>query len=69
MYGKRGNFEFMEQSIVYCNIRIPEDLWERLRVISKKEKRSMNSQIVYIIQEFIEQTEVQNKEKEIVRVK
>ncbi len=53
----------MEQSIVYCNIRIPEELWERLRAISKMEKRSMNSQIVYIVQEFVEKVEEQNKEK------
>ncbi len=41
--------------MITSNIRIPEDLWEQLRVISEKEKRSINSQLIYIIEKYIEE--------------
>lgn len=41
--------------MISSNVRVPEDLWEELKKIAEKEKRSINSQIVYIIQKYIEE--------------
>lgn len=41
--------------MVSSQIRIPEDLWEELKKIADKEKRSVNSEMVYIIQKYIEE--------------
>lgn len=39
--------------MITSNIRVPEDIWEKIKEIAEKEKRSINSQIVYIMQEYI----------------
>ena len=44
--------------MVNSNLRIPEELWNKLKKISYDEKRSINSQIIYIIEKYIEE---QNK--------
>lgn len=43
--------------MISSNIRVPEELWERLKVIAEKEKRSMNSELIYIIEKYIEEQE------------
>lgn len=40
--------------MITSNIRVPEEIWEKIKKIAEKEKRSINSQIVYIMQEYIE---------------
>lgn len=46
--------------MISSNIRIPEELWEKLKEIAEKEKRSMNSQLIYIIEKYIKEKEQQN---------
>ena len=43
--------------MISSNIRVPEDLWERLKKIADKEKRSMNSELIYIIEKYVEEQE------------
>lgn len=43
--------------MISSNIRVPEELWERLKIIAEKEKRSMNSELIYIIEKYIEEHE------------
>lgn len=43
--------------MISSNIRIPEELWERLKEIAEKEKRSINSELVYIIEKYVEEHE------------
>ncbi len=40
--------------MISSNIRIPEELWDKLRKIAEKEERSINSEIIYIIKKYIE---------------
>ena len=37
------------------NLRIPDELYEKLREIAKLEHRSINNQMVHIIEEFVEE--------------
>ena len=46
--------------MISSNIRVPEDLWDKLRKLAEKEKRSINSELNYIIEKHIEE-----KEKEV----
>lgn len=43
--------------MISSNIRVPKDIWEKLKIIADKEQRSMNSQIVYLIQKCVEEQE------------
>ncbi len=43
--------------MISSNIRVPEDLWEKLKIQADKDKRSLNSEILYIIERFIEEKE------------
>ena len=43
--------------MISSNIRVPEELWERLRKTAEKEKRSINAEINYIIEKYIEEQE------------
>lgn len=47
--------------MINSQIRIPEELWDKLKEISEQEERSINSQMVYILKKFIEEYE-KNKE-------
>ena len=49
--------------MVNSQIRIPEELWDKIKEISENEERSINSQIVYILKKYIEEYEnnMQNK--------
>lgn len=47
--------------MITSNIRVPEDLWEKIRRISIEEERSINAQIIYILKKYIE--EHQKKEQ------
>lgn len=40
--------------MISSNIRIPEELWDKLRKIAEKEERSINSEIIYIIKKYLE---------------
>lgn len=41
--------------MVNSNLRIPEELWNKLKKIAFDEKRSINSEIIYIIEKYIEE--------------
>ncbi len=43
--------------MISSNIRIPEDLWNKLKKQAEKEERSINSQLIYIIKKYIEEKE------------
>ncbi len=47
--------------MISTNLRIDENLWRKLKEIAFEEKRSINSQINYIIEKYVEEKE---KEKE-----
>ena len=47
--------------MITSNVRIPEEVWEKIKEIAIKEERSMNSQIIYIFKEFIEKQEEKKK--------
>ena len=38
-------------------LRIPETLYEKLKELAEKERRSINSQIIHIIEEYIKKKE------------
>ncbi len=40
--------------MISSNIRVPEELWEKLKELADKEKRSINSELIYIIEQYIE---------------
>lgn len=43
--------------MINSQIRIPEEIWEKLKEIADKEERSMNAQIVYILKKYVEESE------------
>lgn len=43
--------------MITSNVRIPEEIWEKIRKISEKEERSINAQIIYILKKFAEEYE------------
>ena len=43
--------------MINSQIRIPEELWDKIREISKYEERSINSQIIYILKKYIDDYE------------
>jgi len=43
--------------MITSQIRIPEDIWEKIKEIAQTEERSMNAQIIYILKKFIEEQE------------
>lgn len=48
------------KNIVYCNIRVEEEAWEKIRIIAKNNKRSINKEIEYLIDKRIEEHEKEN---------
>ena len=50
-----------EINMINSQIRIPEELWDKLKEISEQEERSINAQMVYILKIYIEEYE-KNKE-------
>ena len=42
--------------MISSQIRIPEETWEKLKKIAAKEKRSVNAQLIYIIEKFIKES-------------
>lgn len=40
--------------MISSNVRIPEELWKELKKQSKKEERSINSQLIFIIKKYLE---------------
>lgn len=43
--------------MVTSNVRIPEDIWEKIKQIAYESERSMNAQIIYILKTFIDEQE------------
>lgn len=43
--------------MINSQIRIPEELWDKLKEISEQEERSINAQMVYILKKYIEEYE------------
>ena len=38
--------------MVNSQIRVPDELWDKLKEISEKEERSINAQLIYILKNF-----------------
>ena len=53
------------KSIVSCNVRVEEEPWDKLRIIAKNNKRSINKEIEFIIDERIREYEEKHGEIEI----
>lgn len=47
-------------SKVQTGLRLEETTWQKISYISKKNKRSLNSQIEYLVESHIEEYEKQN---------
>ena len=45
--------------IVNSQIRIPKDSWEDLKKLAQTEKRSINQELVYIVEKYIEEKKVE----------
>lgn len=43
--------------MITSNIRVPEEIWEKIKEIAQNEERSMNAQIIYILKKYIEEYE------------
>lgn len=43
--------------MITSNIRVPEEIWEKIKEIAQIEERSMNAQIIYILKKYIEEQE------------
>ena len=43
--------------MINSQIRIPEELWNKIKEISVREERSINSQIIYILKTYAEEYE------------
>ncbi len=43
--------------MVNSQIRVPEELWDKLKEISENEERSINAQLIYILKKYIEEYE------------
>lgn len=50
----------MAVSKIQTGLRLEEDVWGKISYIAKKNKRSLNSQIEFIVQKCIEEYENQN---------
>ena len=44
-----------DKEIVTVTLRYPKELREQLKVISERERRSLNEQIVYVLERWVEQ--------------
>jgi len=51
--------------MVTSNVRIPEEIWERVKAIAIEDERSMNSEIIFILKKYIEERDnnKDNKDK------
>lgn len=56
--------DFMK-NIVSSNIRVEEESWYKLRIIASNNKRSINKEIEYLIDQRIKEYEEKNEEIEI----
>ena len=41
------------KTMIHTQFRVPKETWEKLKVLAKKERRSINSEIVYVIEEYL----------------
>ena len=44
----------------YVTTRMPDNLWAKIQVVADKERRSLSSQIVFMLEQQIEQHENSN---------
>ena len=49
--------------MVNSQIRVPEELWDKLKEISENEERSINAQLIYILKKYIEEYEKKAQDK------
>lgn len=49
--------------MVGLNVRFPEDLFKALKELAAKDKRSLNSEILFILEEYIKKRWEEIKEK------
>ncbi len=47
----------MMKSIISSNVRIEEETWEKLKIMASKNKRSINKEIEYLIEQSIQEYE------------
>lgn len=45
---------------IYFNLRISEEMSDKLTIIAQQEERSKNKQIEYILKKYIQQYEAEN---------
>ena len=50
-----------EEKIVSSQIRMPKASWMELKKLAQKEKRSINKEIVYLLEKYIREYEKENK--------
>lgn len=48
------------KNVVSSNIRVEEEAWEKLRIIASENKRSINKEIEYLIDQRIKEYEEKN---------
>ena len=53
------------KSIVSSNIRIEEETWEKLRIMASINKRSINKEIEYLIEQSIKEYEEKHNKIDI----
>lgn len=54
MLDKRPEWHYND-AMVRFSLRVPKDLWAAIQAIAKQEHRSINGQILYILQQFVAQ--------------
>ena len=50
-------------SVIRFLLRVPQDVYEALQDLAEREQRSVNGQIVYILQRFIAESRDENPEE------
>jgi hypothetical protein len=45
----------------HLNLRLPKELYDKLRVLAVESKRSINSEVLKLLEEFIEENQVDDK--------
>ncbi len=50
----------MNKKVLSYSLRINEELMKKIRKISENKKRSVNSQIIYVLEKFVQENEKKN---------
>ena len=51
-----------DDEITRAILRLPKEIYERIRVLAKNNHRSINAQIVIVLKEWVENQEVKNSD-------